>query len=121
MEAVEELAARVAPATLRAASWGAVQAVLLLGTLRYLHRLSEPNRDLWFLYFQPPLPMLAMLWLWAAAVRLFERRRIRYEACFAADHQRFLLRSAQLFQVRVGTGTWAAWAACRRQLWYLGL
>lgn len=103
IEAVEELAARVAlpsRAALRGASWAALQAALLLGTLRYLGRLSHTNKDLWFLYFQPPLPMLAMLWLWAAAVRVFERRRIRYEACFAPDHQRYLLRSAQLVQVR---------------------
>lgn len=47
---------------------------------------------------QPFLPMLAMLWFWALAVRVFERRRIRYDVCFSPDDQRFLLRSGQLFQ-----------------------
>lgn len=47
---------------------------------------------------QPFLPMLAMLWFWAAAVRVFERRRIRYDVCFPSEEQRYLLRSSQLFQ-----------------------
>lgn len=86
-------------AALRRSSWAALQVALLLGTLRYLGVLRKGQQDLWFLYFQPFLPMLAMLWSWATAVRVFEQRRIRYEACFSADDQRFLLRSGQLFQV----------------------
>ncbi len=95
---------RVGGGALRRAAWAATHALAIGATLRYLSPLSHLQRDLYFLYFQPFLPMLAMLWLWGAAVRVFERRRIRYEVCFSSEDQRFLLRSAQLFQAGAGGG-----------------
>jgi hypothetical protein len=90
------------PEALRAAGWGALHAVLGLGTAKYWSHLNKTQRDLYFLYYQPFLPMLAMLWLWGTAVRFWERRRIRYDVCFLSEDQRYLLRSGQLFQVRWG-------------------
>ncbi|PRW59731.1 SPX and EXS domain-containing 1-like isoform X1 [Chlorella sorokiniana] len=87
------------PEALRAAGWGALHAVLGLGTAKYWSHLNKTQRDLYFLYYQPFLPMLAMLWLWGTAVRFWERRRIRYDVCFLSEDQRYLLRSGQLFQI----------------------
>lgn len=86
-------------AAVRRSVWAMLQAVLVAATLRYLSRLTRLQRDAYFLYYQPFMPMLAMLWFWALAVRTFERRRIRYEVCFSPEDQRFLLRSSQLFQI----------------------
>lgn len=94
------------PEALRAAGWGALQAALGLGTAKYWAHLNKTQRDLYFLYYQPFLPMLAMLWLWGTAVRFWERRRIRYDVCFSPEDQRYMLRSSQLFQVR--------WASAER-------
>ncbi len=95
------------PGALRAAGWGALHALLGLGTAKYWAHLNKQQRELYFLYYQPFLPMLAMLWLWGTAVRFWERRRIRYDVCFSAEDQRYLLRSEQLFQV----GACCCWAA----------
>lgn len=84
---------------LRRALWALLQGLLLAANLRYLGPLTRLQQDAYFLYYQPFMPMLAMLWFWALAVRIFERRRIRYEACFSPEDQRNLLRSTQLFQV----------------------
>ena len=59
--------------------------------------------DLFWLYFQPLLPVAAMLWLWAAAVRLFEGRGIRYDACFSARDQACLPPGRGLAQARAKT------------------
>ncbi|KAI7841272.1 hypothetical protein COHA_005045 [Chlorella ohadii] len=87
------------PGALRAAGWGAFHSLLGLGTAKYWAHLNKQQRELYFLYYQPFLPMLAMLWLWGTAVRFWERRRIRYDVCFSAEDQRYLLRSGQLFQI----------------------
>ncbi len=84
------------------AVWALLQGLLLAANLRYLGLLTKLQQDAYFLYYQPFMPMLAMLWLWALAVRIFERRRIRYEACFSPEDQRYLLHSTQLFQVGRG-------------------
>lgn len=86
-------------AAVRRTLWALLQGLLLAANLRYLGLLTRLQQDAYFLYYQPFMPMLAMLWLWALAVRIFERRRIRYEACFSPEDQRHLLRSTQLFQV----------------------
>lgn len=92
------------PGALRAAGWGAFHSLLGLGTAKYWAHLNKQQRELYFLYYQPFLPMLAMLWLWGTAVRFWERRRIRYDVCFSAEDQRYLLRSGQLFQVGACAG-----------------
>jgi hypothetical protein len=60
--------------------------------------------------------MLAMLWFWGAAVRVFERRRIRYDVCFSSEEQRYLLRSSQLFQAsrcpRPAPNVFVRWLGC---------
>eukprot|EP00892_Ulva_mutabilis_P010445 jgi/Ulvmu1/7773/UM004_0002.1 len=47
--------------------------------------------DALFIFYQPMLPMLLMLWLWTLVVSFFEAYYIRYDACFAAEHLKFLL------------------------------
>lgn len=54
---------------------------------------------LFWLYYQPLLPAVAMLWMWAAAVRFFEGRVIKYDVCFSPQDQKYLLPSRSIFQV----------------------
>ena len=54
---------------------------------------------LFWLYYQPVLPAVAMLWMWAAAVRFFESRAIKYDVCFSARDQLHLLPSRSILHV----------------------
>jgi hypothetical protein len=71
----------------------------LAGIAFCARRVSEEQLGLLYLYYQPLVPMLAMLWLWAAAVRFFEMRSVKYEVCFSAGDQKHLLPGRSLFQV----------------------
>ena len=62
-------------------------------------RAAEPQHtELFHIYYQPLIVCAAMLWMWGADVRLFERRRIAYAVCFSAADQQHLLSSYQIFQ-----------------------
>ncbi len=64
-------------------------------------RLAEQEHfELFHIYYQPLLVMLAMLWMWSMDVRAFEQRSIAYSVCFSPQDQQYLLSSQQLFQVR---------------------
>lgn len=65
-----------------------------------LRSASLDHLELFHIYYQPLLVMLAMLWLWAIDVRIFERRRIAYSVCFSPQDQQYLRSSHQLFQAR---------------------
>ena len=56
--------------------------------------------ELFHIYYQPLLVLLAMLWLWGVNVRFFEARRVRYSVCFAPHDQAFLLSGRQIHQAR---------------------
>lgn len=56
--------------------------------------------ELFHIYYQPLLVLLAMLWLWGVNVRFFEARRVRYGVCFAPHDQAFLLSGRQIHQAR---------------------
>ena len=69
-------------------------------TLRALASTTLEQYEAFHIYYQPLICLVAMLWLWAGNVRYFEWRNLRYDLCFSAGDQRFLLSSRQLFQVR---------------------
>lgn len=54
---------------------------------------------MFYLYYQPLVPAVAMLWAWAAAVAMFEARAIKYDVCFSAADQQRLLPASALYQV----------------------
>lgn len=64
-----------------------------------LRRLDGESVGLFYLYYQPLIPVAAMLWAWAAAVALFEARSMKYDVCFSARDQQRLLPSAALYHV----------------------
>ena len=66
-------------------------------------RAAEPEHtELFHVYYQPLIVMLAMLWLWGVDVRLFERAAHCLRRCASAPRTRqFLLTSQQIFQVRL--------------------
>ena len=77
-----------------------VWAVLcLVLTLRALSQTTLEQYEAFHIYYQPLICIVAMLWLWAGNVRYFEWRNLRYDLCFSATDQRFLLSSRQIFQV----------------------
>ena len=67
--------------------------------MRYLRLAEQDHFELFHIYYQPLLVMLAMLWMWSFNVHTFERRRIAYSVCFSPHDQQYLLSSQQLFQV----------------------
>jgi hypothetical protein len=64
-----------------------------------LRRLDGEAIGLFYLYYQPLIPAVAMLWAWAAAVAMFEARAIKYDVCFSAADQQKLLPASALYQV----------------------
>ncbi|KAK9858855.1 hypothetical protein WJX84_009225 [Apatococcus fuscideae] len=74
--------------------------VICVGVIITCLLVSDPaHLDLFYIYYQPIIPILFMFWLWGVAVRIFERNHIRYDVCFSVKDQRYLLFSRQVFQV----------------------
>ena len=90
-----------------ALQWGNVHWLGLAGAgtiaayaiTRNLSLAEADHYELFHIYYQPLLVMLAMLWLWALDVRAFEQHRIAYHVCFSAHDQQYLLSSQQLCKV----------------------
>lgn len=64
-----------------------------------LRKLDGEAVGLFYLYYQPLIPAVAMLWAWAAAVGMFEARAIKYDVCFSQRDQQRLLPASALYQV----------------------
>ncbi len=60
---------------------------------------DDTYNELFHIYYQPLIIMLAMFWLWGIAMRVFELMRVEYEACFSVVEQQHLLSSRQVYQV----------------------
>lgn len=54
---------------------------------------------IFYLYYQPFAPIIAMLWFWALAIRHWETRGIRYELCFSAKDQGYLIPSSTVLRI----------------------
>lgn len=76
-------------------SWTITVLLLLL----LVPSLPDGVIDALFIFYQPLLPFLLMLWLWIVVVWFFETYMIRYEACFASKHLPFLVSSAALTRI----------------------
>ena len=68
-------------------------------TVAALRSSDVAHTELFYIYFQPVLPVLTMLWLWGVNVRCFEKYGVRYDVCFSNKDQKFLPNSRQIFQV----------------------
>ena len=71
-------------------------ALVILGNLRAGDQAAE---ELFYIYYQPLIPVIIMIWLWGIVVRYFERNTVKYDVCFPTRDQKFLLSSRQVFQV----------------------
>jgi hypothetical protein len=60
---------------------------------------TQADYELFYIYYQPLIPVLAMLWLWGIVVRYFERNTVKYNVCFSSKDHKYLLNSRQIFQV----------------------
>lgn len=72
-------------------------AVLLL--LLLVPTMPDGVIDALYIFYQPLLPFLLMLWLWVVVVWFFETYMIRYQACFASEHLHFLLSYTALAKI----------------------
>ncbi|KAK9811761.1 hypothetical protein WJX72_009628 [[Myrmecia] bisecta] len=72
--------------------------VCICGIVAMLHSTVADMVELFYIYYQPLIPMLGMLWLWGINVRFFEQRCIKYDVCFSVRDQKYLLTSRQIFQ-----------------------
>eukprot|EP00891_Asterochloris_glomerata_P005844 jgi/Astpho2/5844/e_gw1.00080.60.1_t len=70
-------------------------ALVILGNLRAGDQAAE---ELFYIYYQPLIPVIIMVWLWGIVVRYFERNTVKYDVCFPTRDQKFLLSSRQVFQ-----------------------
>lgn len=86
-------------------------------SLNCLNAISLPP---FFIYFQPLLPALLMLWLWVLNLHYFERNSVDFEACFSSRDRKSLVSSGDVAQVcfhliracvihRESSGYWEAW------------
>jgi EXS family len=73
--------------------------------------LKQSPQNALFIFYQPMAHILAMLWLWNIVVAFFESYAIRYDACFAQEHLRFLLSAKALTDVAAAFTTVTAVSA----------
>lgn len=78
--------------------WCVLCALVVVAMLQFS---TEADYDLFFIYYQPLIPVLVMLWLWGIAVRFFERKAVKYDVCFSSRDHKYLLNSRQIFQVSI--------------------
>lgn len=97
-------AAQRAPGGAQAPAFVAGAAGCALVTVASLRAADDRFTELFHIYYQPLLVLLAMLWLWGANVRFFEAARVRYAVCFAPPDQAFLLSGRQIHQARGAFG-----------------
>ena len=76
-------------------SWTITVLLLLL----LVPSLPDGVIDALFIFYQPLLPFLLMLWLWIVVVWFFEAYTIRYQACFASEHLQFLVSAPALTRI----------------------
>jgi hypothetical protein len=73
--------------------------------------LAAPAKEALFIFYQPVFHILCMLWLWSAVIWYFEERAVRYEACFASEHLKYLLPSKAITEVAAAFTTIAVVSA----------
>jgi len=64
-----------------------------------LRRLDGEATGLFYLYYQPLVPLAAMVWAWASLVAVFEARSVQYGVCFSARDQQWLLPARALYHL----------------------
>ena len=86
----------------------------LLFALPFLaSRLPDPQQHrLLFLYYQPMVPPLALLWLWSVAVGTFHSLHISYEDCFPPSQRELLLSAPQVRDLAAHLTSLVAASAC---------
>ena len=84
-------------------------------TVCTLRSTDVAHLELFYIYYQPLLPVLTMLWLWGINVRYFERIGVRYDVCFSSKDQKYLLHSREIFQVSLKE---ICTRQLSRQLWH---
>lgn len=78
------------------ALWIGTCGVIVVACLRAS---NDTYNELFHIYYQPLIIMLAMFWLWGIAIRVFELMKVEYETCFSLTEQQHLLSSRQVYQV----------------------
>ncbi|KAG2444639.1 hypothetical protein HXX76_001383 [Chlamydomonas incerta] len=73
--------------------------ICCLSLLYFTPRASYAVRDLLLVYFQPMVPVVFALWLWAHNVQRFHALGIEYDMCFSAKDRKYLLSSGELYRI----------------------
>ena len=61
--------------------------------------MSGPAVAAIFIFYQPIVVLLTMLWLWTVVIWFFERKSIKYSVCFMSDHHRHLMSVGELTHI----------------------
>lgn len=132
VDTTESVTTRLKQAAVNAAPWYSEQmqlttlvvwaAVASTAAALLLRQLDENSAGLFYLYFQPLVPVAAMLWAWASTISLFERRSIQYGVCFSLRDQQRLISSPSLYymaalvsSIVASNAACFAWLCWRRQ------
>lgn len=89
-----------------------VNAVLIAVVHMLLQYQIMHHKELFYLYYQPFAPVLAMIWLWALAVRHWEFRGVRYDICFPVNDQVHLIPSGNILRIAGLLSSFVLLSAC---------
>ena len=74
--------------------------ILLIFLIRKLLNVVTVNQnELFYLYYQPLVPFVMMLWGWGINVLYFERTGLRYDMCFEERDRGYLLHSVEILKM----------------------
>jgi len=78
---------------------GFLNVVLLSMVHRLVGAVNESQLELFYLYYQPCVPLLFMLWGWGVNVLYFERTGLKYDLCFEESERQYLLPGSDILRI----------------------
>ena len=78
---------------------GLLNVTVLSMVHRLLGAVSESQLELFYLYYQPCIPFLFMLWGWGVNVLYFERTGLKYDLCFEESERQYLLPGSDILKI----------------------
>eukprot|EP00889_Picochlorum_renovo_P002646 jgi/Picre1/29676/NNA_005059.t1 len=78
---------------------GILNILLVFLIRKLLNVVSAGQIELFYLYYQPLVPFLMMLWGWGINVLYFEKTGLRYDMCFEERDRSYLLHSVEILKM----------------------
>lgn len=78
---------------------GILNIILIFLIRKLLNVVTVNQNELFYLYYQPLVPFVMMLWGWGINVLYFERTGLRYDMCFEERDRGYLLHSVEILKM----------------------